>query len=332
MRFIVDLTPQTIKLLIRISKQSQYYRVRQRAHCIVLSFQGYTTTQLMEIFNVNRITIYNWFNAWQERCLIGLYDAKGKGRKGKLNAKQKEEVLKWGKQFPKNIKKIAALVLEHFSISLSEKTIQRILKQLTFTWRRIRRREKGKPDALEYEQKKEQLQQLKQQDEQGIIDLRYFDESGFCLTPYIPYAWQMKNQTIEVETQKSERLNVVGFLNRANHLAAYTFHGNIDSQVVIACIDDFTKDINKQTVLVIDNAKIHTSDAVKAKIPEWKAKGLELFYLPKYSPELNLIEILWRFIKYEWIQFGAYKSFNHLVQYVENVIKQFGKEYQINFV
>jgi len=286
----------------------------------------------MKIFMVSRFTIYNWLNAWEERKLVGLYDTKGKGRKPKLNPKQKEQVIQWAKHFPKNIKKIAALILDQFSISVSEKTIKRILKHYRFTWRRIRKRVNGKPDPLEYQEKKEALQQLKLQDEQGIIDLRYFDESGFCLIPYIPYAWQLRNETVEIETQKSERLNVLGFLNRDNNLTAYTFYGNIDSEVVIACIDDFTKDLEKETVLVIDNAKIHTSEALKSKIQEWKEKGLELFYLPTYSPELNLIEILWRFIKYEWIEFSAYKSFQHLVEYVENVIKNFGAEYQINFV
>jgi len=46
---------------------------------------------------------------------------------------------------------------------------------------------------------------------------------------------------------------------------------------------------------------------------------------------LNLIEILWRFIKYEWIEFWAYTSFDHLVQYVEGVIRDFGDKYKINF-
>ena len=103
MRFVANLNRETIKLLIRISKQSQYYRVRQRAHCLLLSYEGYTTTQLTKIFRVNRVTIYNWFNAWEKRKLVGLYDAKGKGRKPKLKEKQKEQVYKWAKRFPKPI-------------------------------------------------------------------------------------------------------------------------------------------------------------------------------------------------------------------------------------
>src|SRR6266704_1650294 len=59
---------------------------------------------------------------------------------------------------------------------------------------------------------------------------------------------------------------------------------------------------------------------------------LPIFYLPKYSPELNPIEILWRFIKYEWIELDAYKSWTHLVNYVENVLQNFGEKYKIIFV
>jgi transposase len=53
--------------------------------------------------------------------------------------------------------------------------------------------------------------------------------------------------------------------------------------------------------------------------------------LPAYAPELNMIEILWRFMKYEWIELWAYTSWTHMVEYVENILKKFGTEYKINF-
>jgi len=81
----------------------------------------------------------------------------------------------------------------------------------------------------------------------------------------------------------------------------------------------------------MDNSPIHTSEVFQANIPLWKDRGLDIFYLPKYSPELNCIEILWRFIKYEWIELGAYKSWTHLVNYVENVLQNFGEKYKIIF-
>ena len=81
----------------------------------------------------------------------------------------------------------------------------------------------------------------------------------------------------------------------------------------------------------MDQASIHTSKAFTAKIPEWQAQNIEIFYLPAYAPELNMIEILWRFVKYAWIELWAYTGWTHMVEYVGNILKKFGTEYKINF-
>src|SRR6266478_3832527 len=80
MRFIEDLSQDTIQLLQKIYQKSKHHRVRQRAQCMLLSYQGYTIKELAHIFHVDRITIYNWFSNWESRRFAGLYDRKGKGR------------------------------------------------------------------------------------------------------------------------------------------------------------------------------------------------------------------------------------------------------------
>jgi len=331
MRFVKDISQETISMLQRMYKQSKHHRVRQRAHCLLLSYHGSTTTQLMKIFQVDRITIYHWFNAWETRHLAGLYDQAKQGRPQKCTPEQKEYIRQWAKAFPKNLHQVGALVAEHFQIRLSKQTLKRILKSMAFSWRRVRKGVKGEPEPGEYQQKKEALYDLQQQAAQGILDLYYFDESGFCLTPYLPYAWQEKDETIILESAHSKRLNVLGFLSKNNELQAYSRVGPVDSDVVVRCINDFCKDLDKKTVLVMDNAPIHTSETFQDHITSWKEKGLDIFYLPKYAPELNCIEILWRFMKYEWIEFDAYKSWRHLVDYVENVLQNFGDKYKIIF-
>ncbi len=106
---------------------------------------------------------------------------------------------------------------------------------------------------------------------------RYVDESGFCLIPYIPYAWQERKQKIEIPSQQSKRLNVLGFLTRDNQLEVYTFNCSINSDVVIACIDKFCEKITKKTVLVMDNSSIHQNNFLWNKEQEWAEKGLEIF-------------------------------------------------------
>ena len=80
----------------------------------------------------------------------------------------------------------------------------------------MRKKVKKRPDPETYQEKREALATLIEEDREGIIDLRYFDASGFCLVPYIPYAWQEKGDTIAIESMQSKRVNVRGFMNKRN--------------------------------------------------------------------------------------------------------------------
>jgi len=285
----------------------------------------------MEIFKVGRQTIYNWFSAWEETRLVGLYNRPGRGRKPLFTPEQKAQIKEWVKTNPKNLNWVINQIKETWNITTSKDTIKRILKSLSMTWHRVRRTVFGEPDPDEYKEKKQQLENLEKQAKAGKIDLRYFDESGFSLTSYIPYAWQDKVDPAEIKTQRSQRFNVLEFMNKNQELESYIFKCNITSEIVIVCIDKFCETRTKPTTIVMDQASIHTSKNIEKKVAEWKAKGVDIFWLPTYSPQLNLIEILWRFMRYEWIELDAYKSLEQLVSYVEEVLKGFGEKYIINF-
>jgi len=332
MQFTREIFPETQRLLHRLYRQSRHHQVRQRAHCILLSSQDYSIAQLMEIFSVSRKTLYNWFNNWEAQGVLGLYNRPGRGRKGTFNPEQVEQIRAWVQQQPRQLKQVIQKIQEEWGISISTKTIKRVLKAVGMSWHRFRRVVGGQPDAQEYKQQQAQLEILKQLEQQGELDLYYLDESGFCLIPCVPYGWQLIGQTEEIESQRSQRLNVLGLMTRANQLHSYVSTQSITSEVVIACIDAFFPTVNKRTVIVVDQAPIHTSHAIYHKLEEWKQRNIEIFKLPSYSPQLNLIEILWRFINYEWIEISAYRSWQSLVKYVEKVLKEFGENYVINFV
>lgn len=67
-----------------------------------------------------------------------------------------------------------------------------------------------------------------------------------------------------------------------------TEQGYVDSEVVVTAFDHFCATIRQKTVVLLDNASIHTSDTFKRKAAEWEKNGLFVKYLPTYSPELNL--------------------------------------------
>ena len=54
---------------------------------------------------------------------------------------------------------------------------------------------------------------MKQEDDADVIDLYYFDESGFTGVPEIPYAWQSEDEQLLLPTGKTLRINVLGFLS-----------------------------------------------------------------------------------------------------------------------
>jgi transposase len=96
-------------------------------------------------------------------------------------------------------------------------------------------------------------------------------------------------------------------------------------------MDSFVAQINKKTVVILDNSPIHKSKKFMGKIQEWKEKDVLIFFLPAYSPELNLIEILWRRIKYNWMPFEAYSCFQNLKERLSYVLNNFGEKYDIIF-
>ena len=111
----------------------------------------------------------------------------------------------------------------------------------------------------------------------------------------------------------------------------YTTVGSMKSIDLIDCIDDFCQTIIKKTIIVLDNAPIHRSKAFNAKIRQWKELDLYIFFLPAYSPELNKIEILWRFIKYKWLPLDAFLNLNNLKERLIEVLALVGQKYVINF-
>ena len=101
---------------------------------------------------------------------------------------------------------------------------------------------------------------------------------------------------------------------------------------MISCIDAFASQIKKYTIVVLDNASIHHSRKFRAHVEKWKKMGLELFYLPTYSPELNKIEILWKQMKYHWMTPTSYSDLDTLEQALYECLRNIGTKHVINFV
>lgn len=331
MIYIERLTLEEICTLEEMHKNHPRHLSRKRAHSILLSDQGHSISSICSVYGVCRQTVSTWFYKWKTQGLCGLVDRPGRGRPCRLTEEQIIEVLKQVEKSPRSLKTVLADLEREFDMPISIDTIRLVCKKAGLVWKRVRKSLRSKRDQSKFELAACELKELIQQHKDGCIDLCYFDGSGFTLEPCVPYAWQPIGKTIEIQSSKSKRLNVLGFVNRDCVFNSFVFEDSITSSVVVSCIDWFANQITKRTILVIDNASTHTSDEFNSHIEEWEENGLIIYRIPPYSPELNIIEIVWRKIKYDWLCFGAYKSYATLKQELFDVLSNIGESHKIAF-
>lgn len=173
-----------------------------------------------------------------------------------------------------------------------------------------------------------------QAEHEGHIKLKYLDESGFdCWSP-VSYTWSLKGtqKRQEQTPRRGRRVNIIGAWEHGRSLSYGLAVGSITSTTYIRFINGqarqaqrLLKRSGKMTVLVQDNAPIHTSRAVKQRIARWQQQGLYLFYLPRYSSELNLIETEWHQIKAHEIRGRMFEDEYDLAMGVIETMESRGK-------
>lgn len=172
---------------------------------------------------------------------------------------------------------------------------------------------------------------LEQMSEQGLLDLYYGDESRVSLQPCVPYAWQFKNQEVFMPSTQGRGLNCFALLSRANECRFETTHNAINARFIVEQLEVLSWGLKRITVVVLDNAPPHVAKQVQACREAWQQRGLFLFYLPPYSPHLNIAEVLWRKLKYQWLQAQDYFDTQTLFYRVRQALAAVGTLLQIHF-
>lgn len=167
--------------------------------------------------------------------------------------------------------------------------------------------------------------------EADLIDLYYADECRVSLSPVVPYAWQFDDEQVWMPASQGSGLNCFGLLRRDNTLRFQTCTYTITAPFIAEQLDALSLSLHRETVVVLDNARVHTAEAVRVRRSVWEQRGLTLFYLPPYSPHLNLAETLWRKLKYDWLRPRDYLSFDHLHYAVQLALAAVGSQLTIAF-
>ncbi len=190
---------------------------------------------------------------------------------------------------------------------------------------------KGKPNQEVYRIKKQVLGRFEELSGEGWLDLYYGDEAGVNLEPNVPYGWQFADEAVWMPSEKGKGINCFGLFTRDNRSWVAVSEAAINCRLVMEQLDRFSFSLKKPTIVVLDNARIDQGKQMRERVSAWQRRGLFIFYLPTYSPHLNIAETVWRKLKYEWLSAADYTSKEHLQYAVKQVLWAFGKSLRIRF-
>lgn len=135
----------------------------------------------------------------------------------------------------------------------------------------------------------------------------FVDAAHFVLAPFLGYLWSFTRLFLKAPSGR-QRFNVLGALNAITHeLITITNESYINSQSVCDLLWKISRlNLKMPITLVLDNARYQRCNVVKQLAAQL---NIELLFLPAYSPNLNLIERLWKFVKKQCLYSKYYSDF-----------------------
>jgi len=167
------------------------------------------------------------------------------------------------------------------------------------------------PAKADPEKQKEFLEQELQprldEAQAGKRVVLFVDAAHFVLAPFLGFLWSVVRVFIQAPSGR-QRFNVLGALNAVTHeLITITNDAYITAESVCALLVKIA-DLYRGLPLsiVLDNARYQRCALVMEKA---KNLNIELCFLPSYSPNLNLIERVWKFVKKKCLYSKYYEKF-----------------------
>lgn len=156
--------------------------------------------------------------------------------------------------------------------------------------------------------------QLKQADlatlelaaQDGYIDLKYLDESGFCLWSPVSYSYSRVSEQKHLEqvSRRGKRISILGLWQPDKTFEYALAQGGFNGSSYLKVMDWVAQkaattlgQTGRLTVIVQDNGSLHKRDLVRQQWQSWQAQGLFIFFLPPYCSQMNPIETEWHQLK-----------------------------------
>lgn len=305
-------------------------RVRDRVEMILLSDAGWSAPRIAIHLGVCGQTVRDVLRAFLARGLEALYPFRSGPAPNLANRDRVADELRrlLAEERTWTSRQLSQALAEQ-GIVLGSKQVRRHLKRIQASYHRTAWTLKHKQDPVKVERAGRILENLKAKADAGDLTLYYLDECGFAPTLPVGYSWSLPKQRKFIRYEASQR-------RRVNAMAAYRPYGRTPRLEVFTAertwdsydLLGFLKALpwsSRPRVVVLDNASFHTSAVIRQARQELAASGIYLYYLPPYSPELNLIESVFRQVKHQEIPQRSFPTRRELRNAVETGFSNYGE-------
>jgi transposase len=316
---------------IEILQESHYSsftrKQADRIKSILFLNQGFSYEETAKLLMLDTTTIRRYQKEFEKEGLDGLLECKYQGSSGFLSDKQERALIKHlRKNIYKTVKEVVSYVTLKYAQTYSIDGMTHLLHRLNFAYKKTKVIP-GKVDLEKQEQFKKEYFELKKtkksEDKVYFIDAAHPHHNN---EPF--YGWIYKGEEKAIKTNTGrERVNLNGALNLEDMEITVLNEETINSYAVMRLILTLEeKQPEGEIFLIMDNASYNHSYLLRLFLDDHPRVHLK--YLPPYSPNLNIIERLWKFYhtKHHDKYFEKFKEFEDAVLLFFKNINQFDAE------
>jgi transposase len=177
---------------------------------------------------------------------------------------------------------------------------------------------------------KTKLQPRLRQAERGERTVLFVDAAHFVFGPFLGYLWCLVRLLVPGPSGR-KRYNVLAALNAVTHdVIRVANHSYINAESVCALLRQIAAaGVPRPITLVLDNARYQRCELVQSLA---RSLRIELLFLPSYSPNLNLIERLWKFVKKERLASRPLPDYETFTQTIDDCLNSLSTKYKEQMV
>lgn len=303
----LEFSEETLSQIQYERKHHPHHKVRQKMEALWQKHLQLPHGQICEILAITGNTLRSYFREYQDGGLEKIREVRFYQPQSELASYKTCLKTYFTKHPPTSAPEAAAFIERHLGIRLHPNRVLEFLKS-----QGIKRLKVGHLPAKADPDKQatfleEQLEPRLDEAKAGQRALFFVDAAHFVQRPFLAFVWCFTRVFIKAPAGR-KRFNVLAALNAITHeLITVCNDAYINAQSVAELLHKLAAlELTVPITLVLDNARYQKCQYIKELAA---SLNIELLYLPAYSPNLNLIERLWKFVKKEVLNGRYYDDF-----------------------